>query len=73
VEQLIGLLLNIGMKVHALLYLLIWEMSPFERFRCLIIREIDVSLLYLSVLRDCLCMMYGHDVWIMKEYGNEES
>ncbi|CAJ2639680.1 unnamed protein product [Trifolium pratense] len=35
--------------------------------------EEDVSILYLSVLRDCLCMMYGHDVWIMKEFGNKES
>jgi F-box interacting protein len=33
--------------------------------------EIDVRL-YLSVLRDCLCMMYRNDVWIMKEYGNTE-
>ncbi|MCH96681.1 F-box family protein [Trifolium medium] len=35
--------------------------------------EVDWSILYVSVLRDCLCMMYGHDVWIMKEYGNTES
>ncbi|CAJ2658999.1 unnamed protein product [Trifolium pratense] len=36
-------------------------------------REEDVTISYLSVLRDCLCMMYGHDIWIMKEYGNKES
>jgi F-box interacting protein len=35
--------------------------------------EIDESLLFLSVLRDSLCLMYGHEVWIMKEYGNEDS
>jgi F-box interacting protein len=35
--------------------------------------ELDVSILILSVLKDCLCMTYGHDVWIMKEYGNNES
>ncbi|XP_045810226.1 uncharacterized protein LOC123904635 [Trifolium pratense] len=39
---LIGWLLNIGMKVHALL------------------------IAYALV-------MYGHDIWIMKEYGNNES
>ncbi|XP_057448181.1 F-box/kelch-repeat protein At3g23880-like [Lotus japonicus] len=31
----------------------------------------------LEVLRDCLCILYGDydvcDVWLMKEYGNEES
>jgi hypothetical protein len=27
----------------------------------------------LGVLRDCLCLISGHDVWIMKEYGNKES
>ncbi|GAU47965.1 hypothetical protein TSUD_280240 [Trifolium subterraneum] len=36
-------------------------------------RKEDVTILYLSVLRDCLCMIYGHDIWIMKEYGNNES
>ncbi|CAJ2638624.1 unnamed protein product [Trifolium pratense] len=29
--------------------------------------------LSLSVLRDCLCMISGEDVWVMKEYGNKES
>ena len=27
----------------------------------------------LGVLRDCLCLIVRHDVWIMKEYGNKES
>ncbi|RHN65299.1 putative F-box associated interaction domain-containing protein [Medicago truncatula] len=27
----------------------------------------------LGVLRDCLCMIIGHDVWVMKEHGNKES
>jgi hypothetical protein len=27
----------------------------------------------LGVLRECLCMISGHDVWVMKEYGNKES
>jgi hypothetical protein len=34
---------------------------------------VDVSILYLSVLRDCLCMIYGNDIWVMKEYENSES
>jgi F-box interacting protein len=28
---------------------------------------------HLSVFRDCLCLIYGEDVWVMKEYGNKES
>jgi F-box interacting protein len=35
--------------------------------------ELDSFLLHLCVLRDCLCFISGHDVWIMKEYGNKES
>ena len=35
--------------------------------------EADVNLSNLGVLRDWLCMIYGHDVWVMKEYGNKES
>ncbi|XP_045826273.1 F-box/kelch-repeat protein At3g23880-like [Trifolium pratense] len=27
----------------------------------------------IAVLRDCLCVTSGDDVWIMKEYGNKES
>jgi len=27
----------------------------------------------LGVLRDCLCLTCGHDVWVMKEYGKKES
>jgi hypothetical protein len=27
----------------------------------------------LGVLRGCLCMVFRHDVWIMKEYENKES
>ena len=27
----------------------------------------------LGVLGDCLCMVFGHDVWVMKEYGNTRS
>lgn len=27
----------------------------------------------LGVLRDCLCMIIGHDVWVMKEHRNKES
>jgi len=30
----------------------------------------DARELLLGVLRDCLCLISGHDVWIMKEYGN---
>jgi F-box interacting protein len=32
-----------------------------------------VDLLSLCVLRDCLCIISGYDIWIMKEYGNIES
>jgi F-box interacting protein len=36
--------------------------------------EVDEdNFLTLHVLRDCLCIIFGHDVWIMKEYGNKES
>jgi F-box interacting protein len=35
--------------------------------------EVDENTLCLSVFRDCLCMIYGEDVWVMKEYGNKES
>jgi F-box interacting protein len=35
--------------------------------------EVHVNALSLGVLRDCLCMICGHDIWIMKEYGNKES
>ncbi|XP_045822475.1 F-box/kelch-repeat protein At3g23880-like [Trifolium pratense] len=35
--------------------------------------KVDKNKLSLSVLRDCLCLISGEDVWIMKEYGNKES
>jgi len=35
--------------------------------------EVDACSLNLGVFRDCLCMIFGRDVWIMKEYGNKES
>ncbi|GAU24908.1 hypothetical protein TSUD_116330 [Trifolium subterraneum] len=35
--------------------------------------EIDMPKLSLSVLRDCLCMVFYHDVWVMKEYGHTKS
>jgi len=36
--------------------------------------EVDSSnFLTLGVLRDCLCMIFDHDVWVMKEYENKES
>ncbi|PNY15547.1 F-box/kelch-repeat protein [Trifolium pratense] len=35
--------------------------------------KVDKNKLSLSVLRDCLCMISGEDVWVMKEYGNKES
>jgi F-box interacting protein len=35
--------------------------------------EIDRHKLFLSVLRDCLCMIFYHDVWVMKEYGLTKS
>ncbi|KAK2425892.1 F-box/kelch-repeat protein [Trifolium repens] len=35
--------------------------------------EVDVFCLNLCVLRDCLSLISGYDVWIMKEYGNKES
>lgn len=33
----------------------------------------DARELILGLLRDCLCLISCHDVWIMKEYGNKES
>ncbi|CAK8564856.1 unnamed protein product [Lathyrus sativus] len=35
--------------------------------------EIDVFNLTLCVLKDCLCILSDHDVWVMKEYGIKES
>ncbi|XP_045823917.1 F-box/kelch-repeat protein At3g23880-like [Trifolium pratense] len=35
--------------------------------------EVDNYTLRLSVFRDCLCLIFGEDVWVMKEYGNKES
>ncbi|GAU24913.1 hypothetical protein TSUD_116380 [Trifolium subterraneum] len=35
--------------------------------------EVDKYTLHLSVFRDCLCLISGEDVWVMKEYGNKES
>ena len=37
--------------------------------------EVDVSTLrhHLGVMKDCLCLVFGHDVWIMKEHGNKDS
>lgn len=34
---------------------------------------VDVCDLKLSVLRDCLCVILGHDIWVMNEYGIQES
>jgi len=34
---------------------------------------VDTSNLFLGVLRDFLCIISGNDVWIMKEYGIQES
>ncbi|RHN65301.1 putative F-box domain-containing protein [Medicago truncatula] len=35
--------------------------------------EVHAYPLVLTVLRDCLCIFSGDDVWVMKEYGNKES
>jgi len=35
--------------------------------------KVDGCSLHFSVLRDCLTVFCGDDVWIMKEYGNNES
>jgi F-box interacting protein len=35
--------------------------------------KVDKNKLHLSVFRDCLCMISGEDVWVMKENGNKES
>jgi F-box interacting protein len=34
--------------------------------------EVDVFFLRLCVLRDCLCLISGNGVWIMKKYENKE-
>ncbi|XP_045822489.1 F-box/kelch-repeat protein At3g23880-like [Trifolium pratense] len=33
----------------------------------------EVCYWHLGVLRDCLCLICGDDVWLMKEYGNKDS
>ncbi|XP_058785030.1 F-box/kelch-repeat protein At3g23880-like [Vicia villosa] len=35
--------------------------------------EISTNYLRLSVLRDCLCLVSGHHIWVMKEYGIQDS
>lgn len=35
--------------------------------------EVGDNFLTLGVLRDFLCMLSGHDVWLMKEYGIKDS
>ncbi|XP_058784939.1 F-box/kelch-repeat protein At3g23880-like [Vicia villosa] len=35
--------------------------------------EVNDNSLTLDVSSDCLCMISGHDVWLMKEYGKKES
>ncbi|XP_058784935.1 F-box/kelch-repeat protein At3g23880-like [Vicia villosa] len=35
--------------------------------------EVNENSLTLDVSSDCLCMISGHDVWLMKEYGKKES
>jgi F-box interacting protein len=35
--------------------------------------EADKTTFYLSDFRDCLCIISGDDVWVMKEYGNKNS
>jgi F-box interacting protein len=35
--------------------------------------KVDGCSLHLSVLKDCLTVFCGDDVWVMKEYGNNES
>jgi len=32
-----------------------------------------VNSLALGVLRDCLCLLRGQEIWLMKEYGNRDS
>lgn len=34
---------------------------------------VDTYSLHLGVLRNCLCMVSGDDVWVMTEYANKES
>jgi F-box interacting protein len=35
--------------------------------------EVDRNTFKLSVFRDCLCIIFGEDFWVMKEYGNKKS
>ncbi|XP_057438510.1 F-box/kelch-repeat protein At3g23880-like [Lotus japonicus] len=34
---------------------------------------IEVDYLTMGVMRDCLCLLANSDVWVMKEYGNNDS
>ncbi|KAK2439888.1 F-box/kelch-repeat protein [Trifolium repens] len=34
---------------------------------------VDENFVNLSVLKDCLCLICGHDIWLMKECQNKES
>ncbi|KAI5411075.1 hypothetical protein KIW84_056282 [Lathyrus oleraceus] len=36
-------------------------------------KEVNDNFMTLDVFADCLCMLCGHDIWLMKEYGNKES
>jgi F-box interacting protein len=35
--------------------------------------NVDENFVNLGVLRDCLCLICGHDIWLMKECQNKES
>jgi F-box interacting protein len=35
--------------------------------------KVDDCKSHLTVFKDCLCMILGENVWVMKEYGNKES
>ncbi|CAJ2638503.1 unnamed protein product [Trifolium pratense] len=40
---------------------------------CRVVDVYNLRLGALGVLRDCLCLVFRNDVWVMKEYGNHES
>jgi len=72
VAQLIGWFIR---KVDVGLLLLIWGTSLIKKFQVSLpdYGEVYAYHFGLGVLMDCLCMINGYDVWVMKKYGNKES
>jgi F-box interacting protein len=73
VAQLISWLNNVKEKKN--LYFIVSFDLGNESYQKILLPDYGevMRVLSLSVLRDCLCMIINHDVWVMKDYGHTES